>query len=261
MEKRFPNLRADARPLYTRTVEALTEMLEGGALQPGEALPSEEELARQLGVGRSTLREAITELAKDGLITRRHGVGTFVSERPHPRFFGGLERLQSYRSLARLAGLTAEVVEREVSVVERPPSWPRYCRRRKAARWSASPSSRRSRAAGRRIWKVSFPPRLSTSEEAAAAEGSMLDYLVEHTALPLAYTESEVFAVGCDPALADRLDVAAGAPVLFLDETTYSESGEEIAQFRNYFLTDCFSFRINRRVIRNRRRSAAGAGE
>ena len=65
------------RPLYQSTTHALAEILRQAA--PGSALPSEPRLARQLGVSRSTLREAMRPFEQRGLVTRRQGVGTFVA--------------------------------------------------------------------------------------------------------------------------------------------------------------------------------------
>jgi GntR family transcriptional regulator len=52
--------------------------------QPGEALPSERDLSEQLGVSRPTVRAAIDDLARDGLLVRQHGRGTFTSPRTTP---------------------------------------------------------------------------------------------------------------------------------------------------------------------------------
>ena len=49
--------------------------------RPGDQLPPEPELARQLGVSRPTLREALRTFADRGLLVRRQGVGTFVASR------------------------------------------------------------------------------------------------------------------------------------------------------------------------------------
>jgi DNA-binding FadR family transcriptional regulator len=50
-----------------------------GTWAPSERIPSEAALAVELGVGRSSIREAIRLLARDGLLEVRHGVGTFVA--------------------------------------------------------------------------------------------------------------------------------------------------------------------------------------
>jgi GntR family transcriptional regulator len=52
--------------------------------QPGEALPSERDLSEQLGVSRPTVRAAIDDLARDGLLVRQRGRGTFTSPRTAP---------------------------------------------------------------------------------------------------------------------------------------------------------------------------------
>ncbi|TDU89783.1 GntR family transcriptional regulator [Kribbella voronezhensis] len=49
--------------------------------RPGEALPSERSLSEELGVSRPTLRAALDDLARDGLVVREHGRGTFTSAR------------------------------------------------------------------------------------------------------------------------------------------------------------------------------------
>ena len=68
--------------LRHRIAEGLREQLEAGEFMAGTRLPSEPELARRLGVSRSSLRSAITLLEADGLLRWMHGWGTFVTERP-----------------------------------------------------------------------------------------------------------------------------------------------------------------------------------
>jgi DNA-binding FadR family transcriptional regulator len=61
-----------------RVAGQLRGLIEAGSLQAGEQLPSERELAEQLGVSRSTVREAVQFLGALGLVEIRHGSGTFV---------------------------------------------------------------------------------------------------------------------------------------------------------------------------------------
>lgn len=53
--------------------------------RPGDKLPPERAWAQQLGVSRAVLREALGAMAERGLVVRRHGDGTYVSERPDQR--------------------------------------------------------------------------------------------------------------------------------------------------------------------------------
>jgi GntR family transcriptional repressor for pyruvate dehydrogenase complex len=69
-----PNLAVDAASLLARSII-------DGSLAPGSRLPSETELARQLGVSRPVVREAIAYLKADGIVESRRGLGLFVNRR------------------------------------------------------------------------------------------------------------------------------------------------------------------------------------
>lgn len=67
-----------SQPLYQQLQRALRDAIEQGALGPEDALPSERQLALDLGVSRITVRKAIDSLADEGLLVRRQGSGNFV---------------------------------------------------------------------------------------------------------------------------------------------------------------------------------------
>lgn len=67
-------------PLYIQIAEGLLSRIESGELSPGDRLPPERDLSDSLGVNRMTLRRALRVLEAQGVVVRRHGVGTFVSE-------------------------------------------------------------------------------------------------------------------------------------------------------------------------------------
>ena len=66
-------------PLYRQLKEILEERIRQGRFRPGERLPAERELCRQFGVSRITVRQALDELANEGLLYRHQGSGTFVN--------------------------------------------------------------------------------------------------------------------------------------------------------------------------------------
>jgi GntR family transcriptional regulator len=84
-------------PLYYQIRENLRELIRGGDLPVGDIIPSERELSEYYGVNRLTVRQAITELVNEGLLSRRRGVGTFVSEQkivhPMPDLAGFSQRM------------------------------------------------------------------------------------------------------------------------------------------------------------------------
>ena len=67
--------------LVQQTQDILTERIRQGLYQPATQIPPENELAIEFNVSRATVRSAISALVERGLVVRRHGVGTFVSQR------------------------------------------------------------------------------------------------------------------------------------------------------------------------------------
>jgi DNA-binding GntR family transcriptional regulator len=78
---RADRIKHDSAVLVWRQVaDDLTADIRSGELPPGARLPSEVELAEIYGVARVTIRRAVAELRKDGLVVVVHGRGTFVRE-------------------------------------------------------------------------------------------------------------------------------------------------------------------------------------
>ena len=73
------------QPLYLQIKALLVRGLDTGEWHPGEAIPSEIELARRFGVSQGTVRKAIDALAADNLVVRRQGKGTFVATHTEER--------------------------------------------------------------------------------------------------------------------------------------------------------------------------------
>ena len=66
-------------PLYQQIKALILQSLQSGEWKPGEAIPSEMDLAARFGVSQGTVRKAIDELATENLVVRRQGKGTFVA--------------------------------------------------------------------------------------------------------------------------------------------------------------------------------------
>jgi GntR family transcriptional regulator len=77
---------ASSLPLYQQLQRKLREAIESRVLGPDDALPPERDLAEELAVSRITVRKAIEGLVEEGLLVRRQGSGTFVSNRVEKNF-------------------------------------------------------------------------------------------------------------------------------------------------------------------------------
>lgn len=73
------------RPLYRQVKEVLIGRIASGAWRAGEAIPSEIEIAADLGLSQGTVRKALDEMAAERLVVRRQGRGTFVSRHDDDR--------------------------------------------------------------------------------------------------------------------------------------------------------------------------------
>jgi GntR family transcriptional regulator len=109
---------AGRRSLVDVAEDALRGWLATGRHRRGERLPPEQELSAQLGISRGTLRTALRRLEESGEIVRRQGSGTYVGRASAPALDEGLEKLVSYRELARRRGVELELGE--LAIEERP---------------------------------------------------------------------------------------------------------------------------------------------
>lgn len=77
-------------PIHIQVREQLREQIESGGYQPGDEMPSEIQLAREYGINRLTVHNAVTALVNEGLIRRIQGKGLFVAGKLKERNLGEL---------------------------------------------------------------------------------------------------------------------------------------------------------------------------
>src|SRR3954468_1771940 len=86
MDRSTPEPRPSFRPLYEQIKILLTQSLVAGEWKPGEAIPSEMDLAQRYQVSQGTVRKAIDELASEHIVVRRQGKGTYVASHNEPAY-------------------------------------------------------------------------------------------------------------------------------------------------------------------------------
>lgn len=101
-------------PVYVQIREQLRQEIAGGTLKRGEKLPPEHELAARFNVSRMTLRESVEDLVHEGLLYRRHGIGTFVAvphlQRDHTRLTSFFDKAEQEGIKVRASLLKLEVI-------------------------------------------------------------------------------------------------------------------------------------------------------
>lgn len=214
---------------------------------PGTRLPSEPDLAKQLGVSRATLREAMRMFETQGLLRRRQGAGTFVVGQM-PAIEGGLEVLESMLTLARRMG--TEVSPGPVHVEELPADENYAAMLEVPAQTRLVRVSRTMLAATRPVaYLVDILPEdvLHPEELAGKFDGSVLDYLLQRGD-PLTTSRAEISAIGATAEVAKMLEVQRGDVLLQFISKLYTASGTVVDYSLSYFLPGYFKFHLVRRV-------------
>ncbi len=209
-------------PAYRRIQRSIRRRIESGHLRAGDLVDSERELARTHRVSLMTARHALADLAREGMVERRHGAGTFVAP-PKIHF----NKLMSYteqmaaRSLAANSKIVSSaIVNREQEI---------------AARLGLPPMSRLVRV--ERVRSAGDEPFAHEVCYLAADEyHALLDAPLERTSLfvtlereygvELAYADEEIDATDADQRIAELLELPRGTPLLRIRQLIFSTKGK-----------------------------------
>lgn len=240
----------ETRPLYMRVQQSLRDTIRAGTLPPGSPLPSEKELEDEHGVSRITIRRALEELEREGLIERGRGrqarVAPLLTAAVNTRIE---EELASILQIGR--GMEAEVL----SYGWRMPT----AAVAQALEAPADEPVLQVERVRRRRDKVI----LHTLAHVPAAIGAMLprDALAKSTMLDLlsargiqpGSVEQEMRAAPSDPTVAALLGLEPGAPVFVMDRLVRDGSGRPIQRMIATFRWDSFRYRISSTKLGNGR--------
>ena len=225
------------RPLYEQIKILLTQSLIAGEWRPGEAIPSEIELAGRFRVSQGTVRKAIDELAADNILVRRQGKGTFVATHAEPQV--------RHRFLRVIAdGGEREPVESRL--IE--------CRRGKAPVLVGKALGLKAGSAtvcvkrllifsGQRIIfdEIVLPEPMFkglNAEKISAYKSSYYNLYESQYGVRMIRAEERLKAVFADPETAELLQVKTGAPLLRVDRIAYTYDDRPVEWRRGYCNTD-----------------------
>lgn len=234
-------VRPSFRPLYEQIRILLTRSLVSGEWKPGEAIPSEIELAARYRVSQGTVRKAVDELASEHILVRRQGKGTFVAshsepsyqyrflrvvpdsgEKMHPQnLFFGLERGKAHGEPARALGLKAGAgtlaFKRVMSFAGRPTILDEI------------------------VLDASQFPGL-TLAELEEFGGSVYSFYETVFGVRMVRAEERIRAIAADSVAAAHLKVARGTPLLCVDRIAFTYGDKPVEWRRGLCRTDGFSY-------------------
>jgi len=215
--------------------------------EAGSRLLSEPDLAKQLGVSRATLREAMRTFEAQGLIRRRQGSGTFVVGKVSV-IDAGLEVLESLETMAERLGLEVSVSDLNVDTFAADqeharnlnvPLGTRLTRVRRVMREETRPVA----------YLVDTLPEdvLKPEQLPVHFKGSVLDFLLKRGDA-LTVSRAAVSAIGATAEVARPLEIQRGDVLLHFSSQLFVTSGKVIDCSFSYFIPGYFNFIVNRRV-------------
>lgn len=229
-------------PLYRQIKSLLVQSLDQGEWKPGEAIPSELELAARFQVSQGTVRKAIDELAAENVLLRRQGKGTFVATHNEARV--------RYRFL-RLAPDEGEPAPAQSRILE--------CRRTRASQDVARQLDLRAgdgvlqvrrllSFAGvptvlDEIWLPGNQFRGLTFERLARNEGPLYAFLETNFGVSMIRADEKLKAIVAEDDAARILEVDAGMALLQVDRVSYTYGGRPVEFRRGLYRTDRHHYR------------------
>ncbi len=234
-------IRTEGVPVYVQIRESLRSEIMGGLLKRGEQLPSENELASKYNVSRMTIRESIEDLVDEGLLYRRHGVGTFVAyphlQRDHTRlttFFDKAEN-EGIKVQATLLNLELALATPKVAQALDIPMGSRIIRVKTLRCVEDIPIT---------VHDAHVPHELFASIVNENLEAQHLWTLFEKCGYRVKRAVQKLEAREASKEIAHLLEIKEGMPVLFKERTVYATDGTPVEFTYCYNRGDMYSLTV-----------------
>ncbi len=234
-------VRTEGVPVYVQIRESLREEIVKGVLKRGEQLPSENELASKYNVSRMTIRQSIEDLVDEGLLYRRHGVGTFVAfphlQRDHTRLTSFFDKAESENVEVHAKLLGLDVIPSTSPV---------------AKALDISPGNRVIRVKTLRyadnvpitVHDAHIPHKQFANIVNEDLEVQHLWALFEKNGYKVKRAIQKLEAREASKEIARLLKIKEGAPILFKERTVYSDDGTPVEFTYCYNRGDIYSLTV-----------------
>lgn len=237
-------------PLYSQLKELLRTRILEGTYPAHSRMPSESELVKAFDVSRITVRQALGDLQKEGMIFKIHGKGSFVAK---PKAYQNVSTLQGLaESMSRMG---YEVFNRLNSLKHLPAS-KRVAERLQLSEGASVTEIKRVRLVNREpiSLEVTYVPRVigEKLEKADLVARDIFLIIENDCGVALGHAELAIDAVLADNDLAHALDVNEGAPIMRIERLTHGADGTPLDFEYLYYCGDAFQYRL--RIDRNKER-------
>ncbi|TDG05899.1 GntR family transcriptional regulator [Paraburkholderia guartelaensis] len=239
------------QPLYVQIKDTLRERILNGTYAPHSQMPSEHELCTLFGVSRITVRQALGDLQKEGLVFKLHGKGTFVSR---PKAFQNVTSLQGFAEAMSSMGYEIVNQLRSFKIIK---ADRHVAQRLNLPEGTPVTEIHRVRMLNREpvSLELTWVPEALGKRLANAdlATRDIFLILENDCGVPLGHADVSIDAILADDDIARALRVEDGSPVLRIERLTHDASGNPIDYEYLYFRGDAFQYRL--RVDRQKTRA------
>jgi GntR family transcriptional regulator len=238
------SIKSDSRHLYLRVIDRLKEDVKNGVYKEKQKLPSEFDLAKELGVSRATLREALRVLEEENVVIRRHGVGTFVNSKP--LFSSGIEQLCTITEMISNAGKKPGTIFLKSSLMNLTEEEKQKFNAKEDLEVMAI---ERVRTADGEpvVYCVDKVPKDVLSDLSEYKEESLLNIINKKTNKRITYAVAYIEPLGYHQKVSPILECDPETALLVLKQMHYDQNDEPILYSINYFRADKFSFHVLRK--------------
>ncbi|MCA8425536.1 GntR family transcriptional regulator [Burkholderia seminalis] len=242
-----------AAPLYVQIKDMLRARILDGTYAPHSRMPSEHELCAMFDVSRITVRQALGDLQKEGLLFKLHGKGTFVSK---PKAFQNVTSLQGfaeamssmgYEIVNQLRSLRTVKADRHLATKLNVPEGAPLVEIHRVRLLNREPVSLEQTWVPEALGKCLAGADLATRDIFLVLENDC--------GIPLGHADVSIDAILADDEIVDALHVEDGSPVLRIERLTHDASGAPIDYEYLYFRGDAFQYRL--RIDRQKPRKSA----
>ena len=240
-------------PLYLKLKKNIEKAIEDGVLKPGDALPSERDIATFADVSRVTVRKAVENLVGDGLLHRRHGSGTFVTA-PVQRVEQSLSLLTSFTEDMARRGLSVESVFLDRGVYTPAPEETMALGLSAGELVARIARLRMANGAPLAIERATLSARVLPHPETM---GSSLYAALEAIGSRPVRAIQRISAGLLDESEAAMLGVPRGSPSLNIERISYLASGKVIEFTRSRYRADAYDFVTELRLAEQPPRTGA----
>lgn len=229
-------------PLYRQIKALLLASLQRAEWRPGEAIPSEVELAVRFKVSQGTVRKAIDELAAENLLLRRQGKGTFVAthaeERVQFRFLRLMPDVGEPGGMARrLIDCKRQRAPVDVARALQLAAGDAVVRVRRLLSFRDSP------VVLDEIWLPAHLFKGLTAQRLADHPGPMYGLFEAEFGVHMIRAEEKIRAVAAEGANAELLAVAVGAPLLSVERLSMTYGDQPVELRRGLYSTAAHHYR------------------